>query len=343
MVGLGPPTKAGSLTSSRPSSSSSRLAGLSSVGDTGEPVIERGLENAIPQASAARRTPGTSWTLAYQRRRWGSWSEELASPTWREHYQREEFWKRKRWEEKEGDIDWVTPLVRHLHWAEKSASSTIHWLRSWTNRWGPSRRNTSKHPRREGRVMSNRRMKSSEGQETGRRTQTGSRWDSAALEVGPRSHVWCAWRWLLIGDTLGWVWNWKPVEHSWLLKASLWELQFLPTVKEWESGGRVNCRLRPTSPAFLINNDVWWKKTSAGLSELGANMHHRNICRTFTSSEVKCFLCPREEIVPRPKAPHPPPRCYHSLPGGFGESGRAKQAPARMWGVFLWQVFCLDG
>lgn len=119
--------------------------------------------------------------------------------------------------------------------------------------------------------------------------QTDSRWDSAGLEVGPHSHVWCAWRWPLTGDTLGWVWNWKPVEHSWLLKASLWELQFLPTVKEWERGSRVNCRLRPTSLPSLINNNVWLNKTSAGLSalrpgQLVPNMHHQNICRTSTSA-----------------------------------------------------------
>lgn len=34
----------------------------------------------------------------------------------------------------------------------------------------------------------------------------------------------------LKGDTLGRVWNWNPLEHSWLLRASLWELQFIPTV-----------------------------------------------------------------------------------------------------------------
>lgn len=109
MVGLGPPTKVGCVTISWPSSSSSRLAGLSSIDDTRDPVIQaRGLEKAIPQASAARRTPGTSWTLAYQRRRWGSWSKELASRTWREHYQREEFLKRKRWKKnREILIKWL--------------------------------------------------------------------------------------------------------------------------------------------------------------------------------------------------------------------------------------------
>lgn len=38
--------------------------------------------------------------------------------------------------------------------------------------------------------------------------------------------------WPLRGDTLGWVWNWKPLKHSWLLKASLWEPQFIPTLEE---------------------------------------------------------------------------------------------------------------
>lgn len=61
MVGLGPPTKAGCGTVPWPSSSSGGLAGLSSIGDTREPALgARGLEKAIPQASAARRTPGTS-------------------------------------------------------------------------------------------------------------------------------------------------------------------------------------------------------------------------------------------------------------------------------------------
>lgn len=91
MVGLGPPIKAGSVNIPWPSFSSTWLVGLSSVGDTGESVMGTwGLEKAMPQALAARRTPGTSWTLAYHRRRWGSWSRALASRAWREHYQREE-------------------------------------------------------------------------------------------------------------------------------------------------------------------------------------------------------------------------------------------------------------
>lgn len=91
MVGLGPPTKAGCVNIPWPSVSSTWLVGLSSVGDSGEPAMGTwGLEKAMPQALAARRTPGTSWTLAYHRRRWGSWSRALASRAWREHYQREE-------------------------------------------------------------------------------------------------------------------------------------------------------------------------------------------------------------------------------------------------------------
>lgn len=90
MVGLGPPTKAGCVNIPWPSVSSTWLVGLSSVGDSGEPAMGTwGLEKAMPQALAARRTPGTSWTLAYHRRRWGSWSRALASRAWREHYQRE--------------------------------------------------------------------------------------------------------------------------------------------------------------------------------------------------------------------------------------------------------------
>lgn len=240
MVGLGPPTKAGCVNIPWPSSSSSRLAGLSSVGDTGEPVIGvRGLETDIPQALAARRTPGTSWTLAYHRRRWGSWSRALATRACRERYQRKEIggWGRMR-QEKNREI-----LIKWLIWPVISTGAKSQVPTQFTDytagqdRRGPSRRNIKtlmaggksevKHSNEEGFKCVCARVCLHEcvwG--TGERAQTDSRWDLAGPKLGPHSHVHCGWRWPLTGDTLGWVWNWKPVEHSWLL----WELQFVPTV-----------------------------------------------------------------------------------------------------------------
>lgn len=68
IVGLGPPTKVACIVPLLSCSSSPGCSSSAWVGNTGACGVRR----AIPQASAALRTPGTSWTRRYQRSRSGS-------------------------------------------------------------------------------------------------------------------------------------------------------------------------------------------------------------------------------------------------------------------------------
>lgn len=183
---------------------------------------------------------------------------------------------------------------------------------------------------------------------------TDSRWDCAGLEPGPSQ--WC---WMRVEMAV----NRRHARLSVKLETSRAQLTTKSLiVRTWVSfppwrneraAVRVNCRLRPTSPAAIINNHVWLNKTStetprappgpAGAKTRTAGISAELLLRLPLKLKVpKSRSVPGKKMFPGLSRPSPA-RCYHSLPGGFGASGRAKHAPALMWQVFLFEVFCLDG